>query len=153
MAPGFPLVVSETTVRTSEAFYQALKFPELPWIQELILAEKSPMSAKMVAKRYAKQERPDWMDVRVEAMRLALVYKYLQNPGFQELLGQSKPSGWPIVELSVKDDFWGAKPAGEKYLVGHNTLGVLLTNLRDNLSEFLHDFKDQFVFLGKDLTR
>ena len=47
MASGFPLSVNGIHIRTCEALYQACRFPHLPEVQELIIAQKSPMTAKM----------------------------------------------------------------------------------------------------------
>jgi hypothetical protein len=40
----------------------------------------------------------------------------------------------PIVEISRRDQFWGARPSGEGQLVGLNVLGRLLRKLRDELN-------------------
>ena len=39
MAPGFPLCVNGVRIRTSEALYQACRFPHLPDIQRQIIDE------------------------------------------------------------------------------------------------------------------
>ena len=43
MSNEFPLVVGGVAIRSSEALYQAMKFPHLPAVQRAILAEKSPI--------------------------------------------------------------------------------------------------------------
>src|SRR5438105_2891921 len=50
MAAGFPLVVNGVPIRTSEALYQACRFPHLSDVQRLIIDQKSPMTAKMKSK-------------------------------------------------------------------------------------------------------
>lgn len=60
MAAGFPLRVNGVYIRTSEALYQACRFPHLPDVQRLIIAEASPMTAKMKSKPHRKNSRPDW---------------------------------------------------------------------------------------------
>ena len=42
MAPGFPLRVNGIDILTSEALYQACRFPHLPDVQRLIITQKSP---------------------------------------------------------------------------------------------------------------
>ena len=37
MAGGFPLVVNDIKIRTSEALYQAYRFPHIPDVQRLII--------------------------------------------------------------------------------------------------------------------
>src|SRR5689334_15314566 len=75
MAAGFPLRVNDVPILTSEALYQACRFPHLPEVQQLILDQKSPMAAKMVGKPYRKQSRLDWNRVNVDMMRWSLRVK------------------------------------------------------------------------------
>lgn len=132
MAPGFPLVVNGHLVRNSEVLYQASRFPHRPDIQRLVLAQASPMTAKMKARRHAPDTRADWFDVRVEVMRWCLRLKLAQNwESFSLLLIATGER--PIVEESGKDGFWGARAVDRHVLVGVNMLGRLLSNLRDEL--------------------
>ena len=141
MAGGFPLVVNDIKVRTSEALYQACRFPHMPEIQRLIIEQKSPMTAKMKGKPHRQNSRPDWNAVRVKIMRWCLRVKLAQNwDAFSELLLET--ADFPIVEQSKRDDFWGAKPVDKDILTGVNALGRLLMELReqvkDNPSKPLH---------------
>lgn len=132
MAAGYPLWVNSVSIRTSEALYQACRYPHLPDIQRAIVEEVSPMTAKMVAKRYIHQSRSDWDDVRVPIMRWCLRLKLVQHfEKFSELLLST--SGRSIVEFSRKDAYWAAKPTPDGYLQGENVLGRLLMELRDKL--------------------
>jgi ribA/ribD-fused uncharacterized protein len=130
MAAGFPIVVNNVEWRTSEALYQALRFPDFPEVQELIRTEKSPMSAKMVSKPHRHQSsRKDWDVVRIDLMYWCLRVKLTCNFNkFGELLRKSRNA--EIVENSSKDRFWGAVPVNDDYLQGQNVLGVLITKLR-----------------------
>ncbi len=132
MAGGFPLRVDGIRILTSEALYQACRFPHLADVQRLIIGQKSPMAAKMKSKLYRHQSRPDWNRVRVSIMRWCLRVKLAQNwDSFSKLLLQTGDS--PIVEQSRRDDFWGALPVGEQTLVGMNVLGRLLMELRESI--------------------
>jgi ribA/ribD-fused uncharacterized protein len=132
MAPGFPLVVGGIRFWTSEALYQCCRFPHLPEVQRLIILEKSPMTAKMKSKRFRSQTRPDWEKVRIKLMKWCLRIKLVQHPQrFGELLRAT--AGKPIVEESVRDPFWGAKPSEDGILRGKNVLGRLLMELRDEV--------------------
>jgi type I restriction enzyme S subunit len=132
MAPGFPLLVNGIRIRTSEALYQACRFPHMPDIQRRIINETSPITAKMRIKPFRDQSRPDWDSVRVKIMRWCLRVKLAQNwRTFGELLLAT--GNRPIVEQSRKDDFWGAKVAENGKLVGMNVLGRLLMELREQL--------------------
>src|SRR5262245_29263016 len=64
MAGRFPLQVQGTRIYTSEALYQACRFPHLPDVQRLIIGQASPMTAKMKSKPHRKDSRPDWDRVR-----------------------------------------------------------------------------------------
>ncbi|WP_428542878.1 NADAR domain-containing protein [Profundibacter sp.] len=132
MAPGFPLRVNGVRIRTSEALYQACRFPHMPEVQRLIINQRSPMTAKMRSKPYRKVSRTDWNAVRVKIMRWSLRVKLAQNwSEFGRLLLATGDR--PIVEQSRKDDFWGAKVAENGALVGMNVLGRLLMELRELL--------------------
>ena len=101
----FPLHVQRTRIHTSEALYQACRFPHLPEVQRLIIGQASPMTAKMKSKPHRKDSRTDWDRVRVKVMRWCLRVKLAQNwEKFSELLGRTGDR--PIVEESRKDDFW-----------------------------------------------
>lgn len=134
MAGGFPLKVNGIDIRTSEALYQACRFPHIPKVQRLIIGQRSPMSAKMKSKPYRYNSRPDWDRVRVKIMRWCLRVKLAQNwEKFRDVLMET--GDLPIVEHSRRDDFWGAKPIDEKTLVGVNALGRLLMELRESIKK------------------
>ena len=134
MAPGFPVVVLGYRIRTSEALYQACRFPHMPEVQQMILNESSPMTAKMRSKPFRKDSRPDWDDVRVKVMKWCLRVKLVYNwHKFSELLLST--SDGPIVEDSRKDSYWGALPQDDDTLNGQNVLGRLLMGLRKKLRE------------------
>ncbi len=133
MSAGFPLQVNGVDIRTSEALYQACRFPHMEDLQRKIIDERSPMSAKMVTKPFLDDTRKDWASVRIKIMAWCLDVKLIQNwEKFGGLLLASK--GKSIVELSYKDDFWGCKPT-DNYLVGTNALGRLLMQQRELIRE------------------
>ncbi|ACK71611.1 conserved hypothetical protein [Gloeothece citriformis PCC 7424] len=134
MAGGYPLLVNGISILTSEALYQACRFPHLPDVQKLIIAQRSPMTAKMKSKPYRNQSRPDWDKVRVNIMRWCLRVKLIQNwERFGKLLLSTQDK--PIVEDSPKDNFWGAIPNDSNQLIGVNVLGRLLMELRELLKQ------------------
>ena len=159
MAGGYPLYIQGVRIRTSEALYQACRFPHLPQVQRLIIEQASPMTAKMKSKPYREDSRPDWDEIRVKVMRWCLRVKLAQNwSTFSSLLLRSGNS--PIVEESRRDDFWGAKRVGQHFLVGRNVLGRLLMELREVIKSsgrdaFLHvepPAIPQFLLLGSPIT-
>lgn len=147
MAGGFPLFVNGQKILTSEALYQACRFPHLPDVQRLIIAQTSPMTAKMRSKPYRSDSRPDWLRTRVRIMRWCLRAKLLQNwDNFSKLLLKTK--SLPIVEQSSKDRFWGASPSEQHNLVGANVLGRLLMELREDV--MLNQF-DRYELAALDI--
>ncbi|MCW5852043.1 MAG: NADAR family protein [Anaerolineae bacterium] len=134
MAGGYPLTVDGIPIRTSEALYQACRYPHRPDIQRDILAQASPIAAKMKSKHAYPLTRPDWEVVRVPIMAWCLRLKLAQHWGrFSELLLAT--GRLPIVEASFRDRFWGAVAVDAEQLVGANVLGCLLTALRDRLRQ------------------
>lgn len=132
MAAGYPLNVNGIYIRTSEALYQACRFPHLPEVQKLIIVQNSPMTAKMKSKPYRDQSRSDWGSVRVKIMDWCLRVKLAQNwDSFSSLLLATEDK--PIVEDSHKDDFWGALSVDYETLSGVNALGRLLMQLREDI--------------------
>lgn len=132
MASGFPLEINSLYIYSSEALYQACRFPHLPDVQKVILEQKSPMTAKMKSKHYRTQTREDWKQVKIKIMQWCLRVKLAQN--FLKFgLALEETYFKPIVEDSSKDDFWGAKrqKEGNDILIGVNALGRLLMELRE----------------------
>lgn len=128
MARGFPLQVGDIAVPSSEALYQALRFPHLPDFQAEILAQDSPILSKRHAYKRVSETRSDWMEVNVSAMRYVLRLKWACHPDKITAL-MRETEGRPIVEISSRDSFWGVKRDGE-ILTGSNVLGRLLMELR-----------------------
>ncbi len=134
MAGGYPLNVNGVPILTAEALYQACRFPHLPQIQRIIIAQNSPMTAKMKSKPYRQDSRSDWDRIRIKVMRWCLRVKLAQNwDKFSQLLLSTQDK--PIVEQSSRDLFWGAKAGEDATLVGTNILGRLLMELRGLLTE------------------
>ncbi len=141
MAAGYLITLYGVRCRTSEHLYQALKFPNHPEVQAAILEKSSPVAAKMVAKRYRHLIRPDWEEIKLSVMAYCLRAKLQSNfEPFGDLLRSTGDAD--IVEISSKrDTFWGCIPQGD-LLVGHNHLGIQLTNLREELIDDEGGFHD-----------
>jgi ribA/ribD-fused uncharacterized protein len=131
----FPLQVNGLRVGSSEALYQACRFPHRPDWQREILDAPHAMPAKMKAKKKGRRKkhlRPDWEQVQEAVMRWCLRVKLAQHlQRFGGLLRWSAPR--PIVERSRSDRFWGAVLEKDGVLRGQNHLGRLLMGLRDEL--------------------
>lgn len=132
MASDYQIKVNDINILTSEALYQALRFPLNPEIQKIIIEQRSPMTAKMKSKKYRNVGRKDWDEIRVRVMKWCIRVKLVNNwKKFGELLDST--GHLPIVEYSHKDSFWGAIPSiqNENLLIGENVLGRLLMELRE----------------------
>lgn len=142
MASGYKIRLADEQWLTSEALYQACRFPHHPDVQRTILSERSPMAAKMKSKPHRNTcTRPDWNEQRTNIMRWCLRLKLAQNwQLFSRMLIDSRDR--QIIEVTNKrntkpdDLFWGTRrlPADPDHqLEGHNTMGVLLMELREEI--------------------
>jgi ribA/ribD-fused uncharacterized protein len=130
MAPGYPLYVNDNVIPSAEALYQSLRYPLFPNIQFEIIAQTSPMTAKMISKKNYPFSRQDWDEIRTKVMRWCLEVKLSQHWNkFSALLKET--GNKPIVEYSRKDTIWGATKISDKQLGGTNALGRLLMELRE----------------------
>lgn len=121
----------------SEALYQALRFPDFPEIQTLILNAPKPKAAKLIARDHEDFTRTDWFDVRVAIMAWVLRMKLCQHvTTFGQLLDSTGDRA--IVEFSKRDPFGGAASAGPNVLEGENVLGRLLIELRNEMRRAEH---------------
>lgn len=151
MASGFPIKFGDIiTVPNSESLYQMLRYTDYPEIQFEIANTNSGMAAKMKSKKYISLTRQDWRRKRVVAMRWCVAMKYISNSvSFGSAILST--GNLDIVERSKKDDFWGAKDEGG-ILIGHNILGRLLMELREDLNKgmkvkpYVPDLSDAKLF-------
>ena len=143
---------------TSEHLYQASKYdskvqclPESnpnadPFVRNRIKAEKTALGAKGTQKCAVKAGfvRKDWEtnEIRIQSMLWVLELKlYWNSQTFGRILAAT--GTLPIVEVSSKSDFWGAKEQPNGNLTGRNVLGKLLTHLRPRMDAVK---KGQFTF-------
>ncbi len=135
MAP-YPVTFAEKTWRTTEALFQALRFNNDD-IRTLIHAEKSPMAAKMVAKKYAEHmvvEPASPQDL--QNMEMVCRLKLEQHPDLKKLL---KATGDALIVEDItkrakggRHSIWGAALHGDKW-EGQNELGKIWMKLRSEL--------------------
>jgi ribA/ribD-fused uncharacterized protein len=157
MASGYPLIINDIKIRSSEALYQALKYTDYPEIQLKILEQTSPMTAKMIAKPFKEFIRPDFEVIKIRIMKWCVYTKLLCNyEKFSYLLLESENK--MIVEESRRDNFWGAKRTLDNKLIGINVLGRILMEARENLKkeivkDHLLPFQniDNFKLIGKNI--
>lgn len=133
MNNDYPLLVKGIRIGSSEALYQAMRYPHRPDWQREILGAPGAMQAKMKSKKDGRRKhgtRPDWDTIQVDVMRWVLRVKLgCHERVFGRLLLATGERA--IVERSRKDRFWGAV-LDEEVLHGENRLGQLLMELRDD---------------------
>ena len=134
MAP-FPIQHEGKRWRTTEALFQAMRFSD-EGIRETIRSEKSPMGAKMKAKKHkAAMVVEPMSDDDLENMISCLRLKIEQHPELREMLIESGDAF--IVEdctrrQNVSGKFWGAARKDGKWK-GQNWLGMLWMEVRAEL--------------------
>jgi ribA/ribD-fused uncharacterized protein len=115
--------------RTAEALFQALRFGDEA-IMEKIRAQKSPMTAKMVAKKHrTKMVVQPGSSQDIANMKLILRLKIQQHPSLREALLATGDT--VIIEDCTKRraSVWGARLVGDSW-EGDNLLGKLWMELR-----------------------
>jgi len=144
MSNEYPLVVNGVRIGSSEALYQACRYPHRPDWQREIIDARSPMESKMKAKKEGRRRRSrtDWDRVRVCVMAWCLRTKLHQHLGRLSALLKST-GGRAIVERSRRDRFWGAVLEEDGVLRGENMLGRLLVDLRNEVVKCLNGEDDE----------
>ena len=137
MAP-YPIMFEGKIWRTSEALFQGMRFDDEE-IKEIIRKEKSPMGAKMKAKKYSDQMVVVPMtELDVEQMKKCVRMKFDQHPALKKMLLDTV--GAYIYEdignrKGERHKFWGVKKISENEGDGQNMMGRILMELRDELLE------------------
>jgi predicted NAD-dependent protein-ADP-ribosyltransferase YbiA (DUF1768 family) len=134
---SFPVRYRGREWRTSEALFQAMRFVDEN-IRDEIHAQKSPMAAKFIAKKYADRMVVDpgsGEDLR--NMELCLRLKIEQNPSLAELL---LATGKELIIEDVtarqggRNLFWGMANRDGVW-IGENCLGKIWMKIREELRD------------------
>lgn len=112
---------------TTEAYFQAQKFPHHPEYQEMIRKERSPFIVKKLGGSRKIKIREDWEQIKDEVMYTALQAKFIQHDKLKALLLSTGEA--LLVEHTSNDSYWGDGLDGQ----GQNMLGKLLCRLRSEL--------------------
>jgi ribA/ribD-fused uncharacterized protein len=140
MAP-YPIKFDGKVWLTSEALFQSMRY-NIDSIKEMIRVEKSPMGAKMKAKKNRDQMVVVPMsELDVENMRKCVKMKFDAHPQLKRQLINTKDSF--IYEdignrKGERHKFWGAKKLSEIEGDGNNMMGKILMDLRE---EYLKEIK------------
>ena len=121
-----PIPAGPWTFSTAEHLYQAAKFAARPDLQGRIAMTATAKEA--IGGTGGASIDPGWDRMRIDAMRWVLRRKR----EIDRILAATGER--PIVEVSTRDAFWGARPAGDRY-EGRNALGRLWMELRRQLRE------------------
>ena len=121
-----PIKMKGKTWPTSEHYFQAQKFADTEYEEEIRRA-KSPMVAARLGRSRKKPLRKDWESSKENIMREALRVKFTQHLDLRALLLSTGDE--MIVEHIHNDDYWGDGGDGS----GRNRLGILLMEIREEL--------------------
>ena len=140
MAP-YPIKFDGKVWRTSEALFQCMRFDD-DNVKEIIRGEKSPMGAKMKAKKYRDQMVVVPMsELDVENMRKCVKMKFDAHPQLKRQLMNTKDA-FIYEDIGNRNGerhkFWGAKKWSESEGAGNNMMGKILMDLRE---EYLKEIK------------
>lgn len=146
MSP-FPIEYEGKTWRTTEALFQALRFDDVE-IKELIREQKSPMAAKMLAKKYKSQMTIlPLSTIDLLNMEMCIKLKIKQHPELaKELVATDNLEIIEDVTLrgsAGSNLYWGALNDNCEW-VGLNNLGKIWMKLRDQLDKLI-DAKEKSI--------
>jgi ribA/ribD-fused uncharacterized protein len=122
----YPIEIDGKVWPTSEHYFQGSKFPGTGDDEEIRLTP-SPMIAARKGRDRKRPLRPDWEEVRDDAMLLAVRTKFRQHPGLAATLLDTGNA--EIIEHTKRDTYWGDGGDGS----GKNMLGLILMRVRDEL--------------------
>ncbi|MEO1287129.1 MAG: NADAR family protein [Chloroflexota bacterium] len=114
--------------KTSEHYFQAMKFEGTPYYDKVREA-RTPKEAAKLGRRRDFPLRKDWEDVKDDVMRRAVLKKFQTHQSLKELLLSTGDE--EIVENAPSDYYWGCGYDGS----GKNMLGVILMEVRQQLAE------------------
>jgi N-glycosidase YbiA len=124
-----PFTLDNQQWRTTEHYFQAMKFhPHWEHITA-IRNMPSPMQAAKAGRSRARPLREDWETVKADIMRRAVLAKFEQHPEIAKVLLETLEE--ELIENTTKDHYWGCGSSG----TGKNMLGIILMETRTILRE------------------
>ena len=122
----FPIDLDGERWPTSEHYFQAQKFADEAYRQQ-IRKSKSPMQAARLGRDRKQKLRRDWESVKVGIMRQAVRAKFTQHEEPRLLLLSTGDA--TLVDHTENDSYWGDGGDGS----GKNMLGRILMEIREEL--------------------
>lgn len=123
--PDAPFSAEGKTWKTSEHFYQALKF-ENEDLRRRVHRCSCASEAKALANAHDASKRSEWDNVKDEVMLLAVYLKFSNNRRIKGILLSTGSN--TIAENSPTDSYWGCNGTP-----GSNKLGDILLKVRTML--------------------
>ena len=105
-----PIAAGPWTFATSEHAYQACKFPARPDVQQRIAEAPTAREAAAIGRTPGLGLDPGWNAQRVDVMRWVLRMKREANRAAIDAV-LAATGDRPIVEVSTRDPWWGARPS------------------------------------------
>ncbi len=125
-----PIVINNVEWKTSEHYFQAMKFLD-PKLQNRVREINSPMEAAKFGRDRALPLRPDWEQVKDDVMRTAIIAKVTQNQEVFDILFYTDDA--ILIEHTINDAYWADGGDGR----GKNMLGIILMEIRDKIKSAL----------------
>lgn len=113
---------------TSEHYFQAQKFEDEAYREQIRLAN-SPMIAARLGRSRKVPLRTDWEEIKDDVMRRAVKCKFHSHPEIRALLLSTGDE--LLIEQTTGDYYWGVGTNG----TGQNKLGLILMEVRQELRE------------------
>lgn len=110
--------------KTSEHFYQAMKFAGTPFAEEARLLATPREVADFGRRKDLPFDPENWDKIKDAVMFYALLEKFGQNPDIKQILISTGSA--ILIEDSPTDYYWGVGKDGS----GRNMLGIMLGILR-----------------------
>lgn len=127
-ASPHPFELEEYTWPTAEHYYQAHKFEDLPYAQQ-VLAAPSAYQAHLAGNRWLKRKVKGWRGKRRIWMTRALYRKAISHQEVKEAILATEDN--LIIETSMYDHYWGIGRDQR----GENILGKVWMDIRNKLRE------------------
>ena len=121
------LWLQERSWKTTEHYFQAMKFEHSPKDFDEVANLATPVKAARAGRDPKRPKRADWQDIKDGIMFEACLAKFSQNPRLWELLDST--GDCHLVERSPNDKYWGDGGDG----TGRNMMGITLMKVRQHI--------------------
>jgi len=120
-------VIDGIYYKTSEHYFQAMKFAHSPQDMQAVIQASTPKIAANIGRDRKRPLRRDWESVKDDIMRRAVLAKFEAHADIRQILLDTGDE--PIIENAPSDYYWGCGADG----TGKNRLGKILMEVRDML--------------------